>query len=262
MRSRDLSAPKSTPNTRPPHVHLPIGVSNTPGTVDETTATTTLYLVLSTAHHFSKAQRSLRAGTWNTLISPGAHTTLARAPSAPWGSAESESASPASHTPFPCVCCTTIGAAGPTSRSGACARWDVLSVHAPLCEETQALVGERQMKRGSVIVNTVRGGVVDEAAVIQVLEDGHVCMSLLMCAVRMTLTGVSHLDQLASVGLVVFPDEPRVNPRLLDFPQNVLLPYIGMRTQDTERKMEVCAMTNLRDFLLTGSGKDLVPELR
>lgn len=65
---------------------------------------------------------------------------------------------------------------------------------------------------------------------------------------------------MASVGLDVFPDEPRVNPRLLAFPQNVLLPHVGTRTQDTERKMEVRAMTNLRDFLLTGSGKDLVLE--
>ena len=64
------------------------------------------------------------------------------------------------------------------------------------------------------------------------------------------------------MGLDVYPDEPRVNPRLLAFPQNVLLPHVRTRTQDTERKMEVRAMTNLRDFVLTGSGKDLVPELR
>lgn len=60
----------------------------------------------------------------------------------------------------------------------------------------------------------------------------------------------------------MFLDEPQVNPRLLAFPQNVLLPHVGTRTQDTERKMEVRAMTNLRDFLLTGSSKDLVPEMR
>ncbi|KAG6381914.1 D-isomer specific 2-hydroxyacid dehydrogenase [Boletus reticuloceps] len=124
-----------------------------------------------------------------------------------------------------------------------CARSDVLSVHVPLHEETRGLVGEREMramKRGSVLVNTAREGVVDEEAMIRALEDGH----------------------LASVGLDVYPDEPRVNPRLLAFPQNALLPHTGTRTRDTERKMEVRAMTNLRDFLLTGSGKDLVPELR
>jgi glyoxylate reductase len=70
------------------------------------------------------------------------------------------------------------------------------------------------------------------------------------------------LSQLASVGLDVFPDEPNVDPRLLEFPQVALLPHVGTRTQDTEKKMELRALGNLKDFLLTGSGKDLVPELR
>lgn len=58
-----------------------------------------------------------------------------------------------------------------------CARSDVLSIHVPLCEDTLHLVGEREiwtMKRGSIIVNTARGKVLDEAAVIRALEDGHV----------------------------------------------------------------------------------------
>lgn len=60
-----------------------------------------------------------------------------------------------------------------------CARSDVLSIHVPLCEETRNLVGERQiraMKRGSIIVNTARGKVMDEEAVVRALEDGHVCV--------------------------------------------------------------------------------------
>ena len=69
-----------------------------------------------------------------------------------------------------------------------CARSDVLSVHVPLREETRGLVGERQiraMKRGSVIVNTARGGVLDEAAVIRALEDGHVrCRLFVFCSLR------------------------------------------------------------------------------
>ena len=54
---------------------------------------------------------------------------------------------------------------------------DVLSVHVPLREETVGLVGEkwiRLMKKGSVIVNTARGKVIDEEAMIRALEDGHV----------------------------------------------------------------------------------------
>jgi glyoxylate reductase len=62
--------------------------------------------------------------------------------------------------------------------------------------------------------------------------------------------------------LDVFPNEPHVNPRLLDFPQVTLLPHMGTENQDTQRKMEVRALTNLRDFLTTGMGKDLVIEYK
>lgn len=71
---------------------------------------------------------------------------------------------------------------------------------------------------------------------------------------------VGELGQLAAVGLDVFPNEPEVNPRLLEFPNVTLLPHVGTETQDTQRAMEVRALTNLRDFLLTGMGKDLVME--
>ena len=60
----------------------------------------------------------------------------------------------------------------------------------------------------------------------------------------------------------MFPNEPDVNPRLLEFPQVTLLPHMGTENQDTQRKMEVRALTNLRDFLLTGMGKDLVVEYK
>ena len=54
---------------------------------------------------------------------------------------------------------------------------DVLSVHIPLRPDTEGLVGEgmiRKLKKGAVLVNTARGKVIDEAALIRALEDGHV----------------------------------------------------------------------------------------
>ena len=51
-----------------------------------------------------------------------------------------------------------------------------------------------------------------------------------------------------------------MNPRLLDFPQVTLLPHMGTENQDSQRKMEVRALSNLKDFLTTGRGKDLVIE--
>ncbi len=54
---------------------------------------------------------------------------------------------------------------------------DVLSVHVPLRPDTEGFVGEeliRKLKKGAILVNTARGKVVDEAALIRALEDGHV----------------------------------------------------------------------------------------
>lgn len=70
-----------------------------------------------------------------------------------------------------------------------------------------------------------------------------------------------YFEQLGAVGLDVFPDEPVVNPRLLDFPNATLLPHMGTETQDSQRKMEVRALTNIKDYFSKGKGSDVVPEL-
>jgi glyoxylate reductase len=141
------------------------------------------------------------------------------------------------------------------------AQTDVLSVHVPLRQDTVGFVGEkmiRALKPGAIIVNTARGKVIDEEAMIKALEDGHVGASFFFMRIRDL---IKH-TQLAAVGLDVFPNEPEVNPRLLEFPQVTLLPHMGTENQDTQRKMEVRALSNLRDFLITGKGKDLVPEFK
>lgn len=51
-----------------------------------------------------------------------------------------------------------------------------------------------------------------------------------------------------------------MNPRFFGFPQVTLLPHMGTENQDSQRKMEVRALMNLKDFLTTGRGKDLVIE--
>lgn len=62
-----------------------------------------------------------------------------------------------------------------------------------------------KMKQGSVLVNTARGGLVDEDALISAIQSGH----------------------LYSAGLDVYPDEPNVNPELLKLPNVTLLPHMG-----------------------------------
>ncbi|KAH7906805.1 D-isomer specific 2-hydroxyacid dehydrogenase [Hygrophoropsis aurantiaca] len=229
-----------------------INVSNTPGAVDDATATTALYLIISCLRHFSRAERSLRALTWKTPISAGAtHDVTGRTLGVlGLGGIGLRLAHLVHAFPMEVVYYSR-------HRNPDAPEWcryienlddfykatDVLSVHVPLREETVHIVGEkeiRKLKKGSIIVNTARGKVIDEDAMIRALEDGH----------------------LSSVGLDVYPNEPSVNPRLLDFPQNALLPHMGTENQDSQRKMEVRALTNLRDFLKEGKGKDLIPEMK
>ncbi|KAA1470557.1 hypothetical protein DENSPDRAFT_836382 [Dentipellis sp. KUC8613] len=231
-----------------------ITVSNTPGAVDDATATAALYLLISTFRHFAHAERNLRLGHWKSGLSSAlthdltGHTlailglggiglrlaTLARA--FPMRVIY-HSRRPAPGAP---EWCEYFPAERLDEFLGLA---DALSVHVPLRAETEGLVGEsmiRKLRRGAIIVNTARGRVIDEAALIRALEDGH----------------------LGAVGLDVYPDEPAVNPRLLEFPNATLLPHMGTETQDSQRKMEVRALSNIRDFLTVGKGQDVVPELQ
>ena len=58
----------------------------------------------------------------------------------------------------------------------------------------------------------------------------------------------------------MYPNEPEVNPRLLEFPNATLLPHMGTETCDSQKKMELRALGNLLDFLTVGKGKDIVLE--
>ncbi|KAF9268695.1 hypothetical protein L218DRAFT_892100 [Marasmius fiardii PR-910] len=228
-----------------------IFVSNTPGAVDDATATTALYLLISTIRNYSIAERTLRQGKWNPWVAPRSHDlegrTLAILGLGGIGMRLAEYA----HA-FPMRIIYHSRHKNPAAPEWCeyfenveemLAQADVLSVHVPLKEETVGLVGEkwiRKLPKGAIIINTARGKVIDEEAMIRALEDGH----------------------LASAGLDVYPDEPEVNPRLLEFPYITLLPHMGTENRDSQRKMEVRALTNLRDFLTTGRGKDIVVEMK
>jgi phosphoglycerate dehydrogenase-like enzyme len=96
---------------------------------------------------------------------------------------------------------------------------DILTVHTPLCDATRGLVSRdviRAMKRGAILVNTSRGPTVDEAALIEALEDGH----------------------LAGAGLDVFsPEPPKPDNPLLRMDQVVLTPHIGSFTVEGRIRM-------------------------
>ncbi|KAL6310522.1 D-isomer specific 2-hydroxyacid dehydrogenase [Sparassis latifolia] len=229
-------------------------LTNTPGVVDEGTATAALYLMISVVRQFAKAEQDIRAGRWNFEHSAGsAHDLTGRTLAIlGMGGIGMRLAELARAFPMRIVYhnrrkvedapewCEYFGI---DRLDEMLAITDVLSVHVPLKDDTVGFVNEamiRRLKKGAVIVNTARGKVIDEEAMIRALEDGH----------------------LAGVGLDVFTNEPDVDTRLLELPNAALLPHMGCLTRETLEKMEIRALTNLRDMVVTGSAKDVVPELR
>lgn len=245
-----------------------IQVSNTPGAVDDATATTALYLVISAVRQYSVAERNVRAGKWKSGLIPARDpSTLTLAIFGMGGIgfrlAELARAFPMRilyHSRNPRADAPEWAEYFPRERlNEMLAQTDVLSVHAPLKKETEGLVGEKEfraLKKGAIVVNTARGKVIDEAALIRAIKDGHVRTTF-----SWPLADLDTLLQLGGAGLDVFPDEPHVNPELFELPTVTLLPHMGTETRDSQRKMEVRALQNLKDFFTSGSGKDLVPEL-
>ncbi|MCD6370347.1 MAG: D-glycerate dehydrogenase [Thermoplasmata archaeon] len=95
---------------------------------------------------------------------------------------------------------------------------DIITIHVPLTQETYHLIGKREfalMKDGAILVNTSRGEVIDEEALISALKNG----------------------KIFSAALDVFENEPDIRKELLDLPNIVLTPHIGSATERTRRKM-------------------------
>jgi len=120
---------------------------------------------------------------------------------------------------------------------------DAVSIHCPLTAETRHLFdGPRlsKMRPGSVLVNTARGPIVDEAALAEALARG--------ASSRSAADG----GGLFAAGLDVFEDEPRVHPALLALPNVVLAPHIGSADRPTREAMAKTAADNVLRVLAGG----------
>jgi lactate dehydrogenase-like 2-hydroxyacid dehydrogenase len=103
---------------------------------------------------------------------------------------------------------------------------DFLSLHVPLTAETHHAIGAAElamMKPSAFVINTARGPVVDEEAMVQALQAG----------------------RLAGAGLDVFENEPRVHPALMAMDSVTLMPHVASATGETRLRMAQLAATNL-----------------
>lgn len=123
-------------------------------------------------------------------------------------------------------------------------RSDFLSLHVPLTPDTRHLVDAdvlRRMKDDAVLVNTARGPVVDEAALVRALRDGVI----------------------GGAGLDVFEGEPATAPGLVELPNVMLLPHLGSATRGTRDAMAELAARNAIGMATGGDVPVLVnPEAR
>ncbi len=110
---------------------------------------------------------------------------------------------------------------------------DFLSIHCPATPETHHLINAERialLPDGAVVVNTARGAVVDDNALIEALQSG----------------------KLFAAGLDVFNNEPNIDPRYKELPNTFLLPHIGSATRETRDAMGFRALDNL-DAILSGA---------
>jgi lactate dehydrogenase-like 2-hydroxyacid dehydrogenase len=109
---------------------------------------------------------------------------------------------------------------------------DVLSIHCPATPETTGLIDAGRIARlpdGAIVVNTARGAIVDDAALIAALKSG----------------------KLAAAGLDVYNNEPDIDPGYRALDNTFLLPHIGSATHETRDAMGFRALDN-RDAILAG----------
>jgi len=121
---------------------------------------------------------------------------------------------------------------------------DFISVHVPLTDETHHLLSTpqfAQMKPSSIVINTSRGPVLDEAALVEALKD----------------------KKIAGAGLDVYEREPAIHPGLISMPNVVLTPHIASATTRTRSEMSAMAARNMATAIRGGRPPNILnPEVK
>ena len=213
--------------------------TNTPEVLDDTTADTTWALIMAAARRITEAERWLRGGNWiqgwryDRLLGQDVHhATLGIVGMGRIGQAIARRAKGFSmrilyhnrrRAPKAVEKETGAKYAG---LDKLLRESDFVSLNLPYSKEAHHLVGARElalMKPTAVIVNAARGGIIDDAALVQALKE----------------------KRIAAAGLDVFEGEPKFNPGFLELDNVALIPHIGSATRATRMKMNLLAVKNL-----------------
>jgi lactate dehydrogenase-like 2-hydroxyacid dehydrogenase len=230
-----------------------LAVSNTPDVLTEATADIAVTLLLMVSRRAGEGERHVRAGAWTGwrpthllgtqvsgkvlgLVGMGRIArAVARRAHHGFGMRV------IFHDPYP-PSPSEAAALGAEPRSGleqVLEESDFVSLHCPAMPETRHLMNRDRlasMRRSAFLVNTARGDVVDEAALVEALRKGTI----------------------AGAGLDVYEQEPQVSPALLKMENVVLLPHLGSATQETRVAMGMRAHENLRLFFSGAPLRDRV----
>lgn len=211
-------------------------VSNTPGILTECTADLTWTLILGVARRVAEADREMRAGRfpgWGPLYMLGGDVTGATLGLVGPGRIARAVARRATGFGMRILYhgrrrSEELEALGAESRSleALLAESDFVSLHVPLSEQTRHLIDARaleRMKPTAYLINTARGPVVDEQALVEALRT----------------------RRIAGAGLDVYEEEPRMAPGLAECPNTLLLPHLGSATIATRAAMSRIAAENL-----------------
>ena len=218
-------------------------VTNTPGVLTDATADIAITLMLMTSRRAGEAERELRAGRWTGwrpthllgtslqgkvlgLVGFG-RIAQAMAKRARFGFGMEivyYSRRPGAQADVEHLGARYVGSLGEMV-----AQCDFVSLHIPGGAETRNIINDdifARMPSHAILINTARGDVVDEDAMVTALESGAI----------------------AGAGLDVFVGEPKLSQRLIDAPNTVLLPHLGSATCETREAMGMRALANLDDW--------------
>lgn len=231
-----------------------IQVSHTPGAVNDATSTTAVYLALSALRHYREGAVNLHNGKWPTA-------------------GKSAGASIGHDVPGHTIGIFGLGGIGgaiadkmkvfgpkrmlyhnphrlPEGQEHGCeyvskdellSSCELVFISVPLNDSTRHMVNKEfidKMKPICFLVNTSRGPVIDEKALIHALKTGRI----------------------ESAGLDVFEDEPNVPQELLDMPQVTCLPHMGTASVGATRSIENQVVENVESFFTKGKLQDIVKE--